>query len=294
MLTKLIIDKLERMNIVYEENPGNEWVKCQCINPEHNDTHPSAGINKESGIFHCFSCGHTEKFIKEDDDELDEEDLIWRSKYSNLSLVEDVEDEYLPNVTLPPKAYSIKEGWRGISATLIEELGVYYCNAGRFRGRYIFPMYYKGKAVGFDARIVDDTAQVITAKWIRPKGMNAQGIVYPYDIIKNMGNHLVITEGVMDAISYIEMGIPAIPSFGLSSPSALRIEQLIALNVEKVTIAFDNDERGVAGALRVLPYYAKWFEIVPHPLVKYITDSGEKDANDFLVNTKNNGLQKNL
>jgi len=283
MLEDLIVNKLKALHVEYEVVPNSDWVRCQCINPEHVDSHPSAGVNKDSGIFHCFSCGHTAKFITEDDDK-DAERLLWESKYSKLSVSADEEKVELKEVVLPPVAYKVKEAWRGVSAELLEELGVYYCNTGRYKGRYIFPMYLDGVPISFDARIVDDTANVKEAKWLRPKGVDIQNVTYPYDKLAEMGgDHIVVTEGVMDAVSYIQMGIPAIPSFSVAGPKQRRIEDLIRLGYEYVTIAFDNDDAGVEGTVRVLPDYAKWFQVKSHPMVDLIRASGEKDANDFLV-----------
>jgi len=283
-MEELIVQKLQKLKVTYEVTPGNDWIKCQCINPEHHDSHPSAGVNIHSGIFNCFSCGHTERFITADDD-VSAEDILWQTKYNNLAVTttDDIVQEHT-EIVLPPVAYKLHETWRGIDKELLEELGVYYCNQGRYRGRYVFPIYYRGKAISFDARVVDDTAKVIDAKWIRPKGIDLSNITYPYDKLKDMGGtHIVITEGVMDAISYIQMGVMAIPSFGLGDPGQARIEDLIRLGIEDVTIAFDNDEAGIEGTLRVLPRYTEWFNIKSHPMVSLIKLQGYKDANDFLV-----------
>jgi len=292
--TELIKKKLDRLHIDYVDNPLSDWIKCRCINPEHHDTHPSAGINKHSAIFNCFSCGHSEKFITEDDTAgVDEEELLWQMRYSNI-LTEDAEDiADFTKVNLPPIDYYVSTDWRGISSKLLQELGVYYCSRGRFRGRYIFPIYYRGAPVGFDARIVDDTARAKEAKWLRPKLMPATSIVYRYDQLKEQQvKHVVLTEGIMDAVSYIQMGVPSIPSFGVSPPTIRRIEDLISIGVEDITIAFDNDKAGQLGMVSVLPYYSQWFNIVAHPMVTLVRNSPYKDANEFLEGVKSKGLAK--
>lgn len=290
----LICDKLTKMNVEWELVAGSAWVKCQCVNPEHIDEHPSAGINVESAIFNCFSCGHTEKFISSDDTEdMDDEDLLWEAKYSALANTVEEAEIYLQWMTLPPVGTYIDTAWRGVSQELLKSLSVYYCDHGLYKGRYVFPMYHNGVSVGFDARVCDSTAINTKAKWIRPKGMKAASIVYPEGIIRCMGSsHIVITEGVMDAVSYLEMKVPAMASFGISPPSDLRIETMIALGIESVTLAFDNDDAGIAGMLKVLPYYSKWFDIVDHPMVAMVRNSGYKDANEFLVGVRENGVKE--
>ena len=290
---ELILAKLNRLKVPYEVVPGSQWIKCVCPNPDHNDSNPSAGVNIESGIVHCFSCGYGAKFVElHDTEDLDEEEQLWRARYSQLTAPSEDEDVIWQPMTLPPKSSEINSPWRHIAVELLNELGVYYCGKGKYQGRYVFPMYKDNLCVGFDARIVDDTAKMTKAKWIRPAGMHATSIVYPKGKLMEMHKgHIVIAEGVMDAVSYIQMGVPAMPSFGISPPSMDRINQMIAMGIESVTLAFDNDEAGAAGMVKVLPYYSKWFDIVPHPMVTMIRSSGQKDANDFLVDLKENGLK---
>jgi len=294
MLKALIIDKLTRLGEKFEVN--GDWVKCKCQHPGQNHSHDtlSAGINIDTGIHSCFKdTSHNFPFVTLDDtSDESEEDMIWRAKYANLH--EDEPDEVLwESMTQPPMGHPVQEDWRGISKDLLQELGVYYCNRGRYQGRYIFGMWKDGTSVGFDSRMVDATAKAQQAKWLRPKGMKSASILYPAGKIQDMGStHLVITEGVMDAVSYIQMGIAAIPAFGVAPPSPARIEQMLALGVMEVTIAYDNDEAGRAGALNVLPHYSKWFDIVDHPMVAMVRNSSYKDVNEFLVGIKANGLEK--
>lgn len=50
------VENLLRENGIRYESSGNNLVTL-CLNPSHNDHHPSMRINKENGLFHCFSCG---------------------------------------------------------------------------------------------------------------------------------------------------------------------------------------------------------------------------------------------
>ncbi len=305
-LRDLIVDKLQRINSFYEEVPGSDWIKCKCTNPEHIDSHPSAGVNTESGILHCFSCQHNEMFIKPEESTEDEADIVWKAKYQNFkkqakddsysdfdSIVETQMDRN-KDLFLPPVAKMLDEEWRGISVDVLEDSQAYFCNKGKYRGRYVFPFYQDGKQYGFDARIVDASANMTGAKWIRNRGAPVKDLVYPRDVlVKRFPNleHVVVVEGVADALSYIQMGVPAIASFGLTPPSNRRIEELIRLGVTKITLGFDNDAAGIAGMVKVLPIYAEWFEIVAHPMVTMLNNSEYNDANDMLVGIKTNGVK---
>lgn len=50
------VENLLRENGIRYESSGNNLVTL-CLNPSHNDHHPSLRINKENGLFHCFACG---------------------------------------------------------------------------------------------------------------------------------------------------------------------------------------------------------------------------------------------
>jgi DNA primase len=291
MFKEKIIAKLKALNQDYEVI-GKE-IKTLCLNPSHKDTNPSFFINTESGASHCFSCGYSinpsKLFDMEDDDV---EELLRSAKYNNLlSQYTKYTESQKQEFTLPPEKYRIDRNWRGVSQSLLERLGVYYCAQGRYAGRLVFPILGKDNELqGVDARIVNEDIvpeNVKSAKWLRSKGMEAQSIVYPWGILSQFPRdtikHLVLTEGMMDAVSYLEIGVPAIPTFGMGAPSQKRIELLLELGVETITIGYDNDLKGQEGALRVYPDYRKWFNVKGHWAVALVRKNGFKDANEALV-----------
>lgn len=270
---------------------GNE-IRTTCMNPDHNDNNPSYFININTGVSHCFSCNyspHPAKLI--DADEADIEELLRNAKYSYLeSQLKDESETEKVSFTLPPKAYDIDRDWRGVSKDLLLKLGVYYCDTGRYAGRLIFPIYKDDLLLGFDARIVNPSIvpdSLKDVKWLRPKGMETQKIVYPYNLLKTMDcNWVVITEGVMDAVSYLELGIPAIPSFGVSEPHPDRITQLLSLGVSTIGLGLDNDEAGQKASLNLYKHYIKWFNIKNHIITSQVRKVGVKDCNEYLTKIK--------
>lgn len=300
MLKDIIIAKLKELNYPYEV--VGQDIKTKCLNPAHIDTNPSFYININDGRNHCFSCGFKtspSKLFNLDDENVAE--LLREAKYNTLLEAYSIKEESLQKeFTLPPKKYSIDRNWRGVSQSLLSRLDAYYCDKGRYAGRLVFPIYGENdELLGVDARVVNEDIvpdSVKHAKWLRSKDMDAQGIVYPLGILKSFPaskrKHIIITEGLMDAISYIEIGIPAIPTFGMGAPSTKRIETLLSLGVETITIGYDNDVKGQEGSLRVYPYYKKWFEIKGHWATAKVRNGGFKDANEalqagaFKINTK--------
>lgn len=284
MYKDIILQKLTEMRKAPEIR-GDEVISL-CLNPNHKSNKKLYSTNITHAYGKCWSCGYANspKFFLED---VEDDDKLWDAKYNSLIQKQESEERSSITHVLPPVDLYLDKPWRGISTALLQKVGAYYSSMGKYKGRNIFPIYKDDVLLGFDARIVDSTAMFPEIKWIRPAGMIVQDIVYPHSIIaEQRPDHIVIVEGLMDALSYIQMGVIAIPSFGLSSPSMVRITELIRLGVEKVTLALDNDERGQAAILRFIQAYGEWFDIVPHDLVNLVRLSGEKDANDFLIKYK--------
>lgn len=283
----IIVNKIKALN--QEFTISGDELRTLCLNPEHNDSKPSYFINLKDGKNHCFSCNyalHPSKLIG-DTEGVDVDELLRNAQYSYIDEVlkgKEQNEEY--SFTLPPKAYDIDKDWRGVSQHVLKELGVYYCDTGRFAGRLVFPIYQNGILQGFDARIVNPKIVpelLQDVKWLRPKGMQVQKITYPYDYLKGLNcSHLIVCEGVADCISYLEMSIPAIPSFGVSPPDTERITSLLELGVTTIGLAYDNDEAGRKASMKVYKHYVEWFKVQNHPMTYKIYKSGVKDCNDYL------------
>ena len=288
----LIINKVKALNQSYTIS-GDE-LRTLCINPEHNDSKPSYFINLKDGKNHCFSCGYAikpSKLIGDSvEDGIDVEEVLRDAQYSYLEEMLSTKEQEDKVFTLPPKAYDIDKDWRGVSKELLQALGVYYCDTGRFAGRLVFPIYQDDELKGFDARIVNPSIVpelLQDVKWLRPKGMEVQKLCYPFDYLKDLDcTHLVICEGVADCISYLELGVPAIPSFGVSPPETERITALLKLGVSTIGLAYDNDEAGRKASLKVYKDYVQWFKVKNHPLTYKVFKTGVKDCNDYLKLTK--------
>ena len=50
------IELLLQQNGISYINKGKS-LQVKCLNPSHEDKHPSMNIDSETGVFHCFSCG---------------------------------------------------------------------------------------------------------------------------------------------------------------------------------------------------------------------------------------------
>lgn len=291
MYKEQIITLLDSLGQYYQIK-GNEIV-TKCLNPEHQDRNPSYSINYITGQTYCFSCGFKDPVPKLLGIPQDE-DTLRTSKYLALSRQwEEDEVSQVYEITLPPVDFYIDESIRGISREILKDLGVYYCSHGRYKGRLVFPIRDAyGNLLGFDARIHTEDVVLPNAKYLRPTSMRTKDCLYPLDYLyKNSGtldmSRIVLVEGVFDALSYIQMGVPALANFGLSTPSPEKIGRLISLGCDELCLGLDKDTAGIASTATLKEAWSPHVKIGHiHPLTKQIYVSGHKDANDFLQNLK--------
>ena len=56
-------DFVESEYDLMRESSGNNWVKTNCLMPNHTDSSPSFGINTEKNYYNCFGCNATGNII---------------------------------------------------------------------------------------------------------------------------------------------------------------------------------------------------------------------------------------
>ena len=294
MYKELIAQKLNSMGIPFTIS-GREF-KLPCLNPQHQDKNPSYFINMDTCQTYCFSCKYSKSFKTYLEGELDpeyERTSLYlealRSLEEEVKPKEDVEVFLPPNSGLPLPA----EGIRGISYDLLTTMEVYYCTLGRYRGRLIFPIYdsFK-KLLGFDARVyvLPNTEPISPmnpqAKYLRPSYVKTKDILYG---LSNIGftDYVVITEGVFDALSWMELGVPAVCNFGLGAPSTTKVGSLLAVGTTEIMNGFDPDPSGLQGWQDIKEEWRKFLRIKsPDEAMKKFYASGFKDINDYLMNIK--------
>ena len=292
-----IKSKLDSLGVRWTQR-GDE-ITCRCLNPEHKDTNPSFSINAESGLFNCFACGYSGSIQKLLDITEDEEAVRYRLYKEALTALADTQTEAVGDIGksadfLPPRSvYEVPHMLRGIPKHIYDELDIYWCDTGKYRGRLIFPLLESdGAVLGFDARVWQhpDAPPVepyaASAKYLRPSWMKTKDLVYGIDyIINHMGgtNTVLVCEGVYAAISYLAMGIPAVANFGLSAPSTIKIGMIMSTGATSIINAFDYDTAGIDGWAKVRDQWAKYFTIEPPlEIQQRMFKAGYTDINDFI------------
>ncbi|MEJ8555422.1 DNA primase [Tepidibacter sp. Z1-5] len=126
----------------------------------------------------------------------------------------------------------------------------------RFKNRVMFPIFdQSGKVIAFGGRVLDDSLPKYlnsSETILFNKRKNLYGLNFAKKNIKN--DTLIIVEGYMDVISLFQYGIKNVVA---SLGTALTIEQakLIKKYVNKVIVAYDNDEAGINATLKAVEIF---------------------------------------
>lgn len=205
-----------------------------CMNPDHEDRHPSMCYDSRASRVHCFSCGASYDIF----------DLVGidyglsgiREQYEkvcDLFGLEPVSLEYRKE-TMPgqnpstgepedrsPLLHEMKRQAseelayflsRGISRESCEKYGLF-----QWEGRAVFPVWEGGKCTGWCARAVDRALQ--------PRYKNSTGALglWNGDLLRSDGDgqFLFVTEGIVDAVLLEQSGKRAVALCGSQNTGKL-------------------------------------------------------------------------
>jgi len=288
-MKNLIIKKLKEMNKPIEQT-GDIWFRTTCLNPKHKDTKPSFHINLVTGIGACWSCGYkvTKDFwikgIIEDNEEIERELKINELERKFLQKEEPQKET---KIILPPHSEEVPYNYRGI--TLWKEVGAYICRKGKYKDRLIMPIYYDDKVKAFETRALFDTPN----KYMHSKGFSSKELIYPYNLLKESGsNYVVLVEGILDALSGWELGIPTITNWGVANNfNTNKIKELLKLGIDTIYLAFDKDQAGILAQEKILKdkLLNKYFEVkrgIELQKLEVFYTTPCKDLNEFLIKVK--------
>ena len=187
---------------------GSE-VKVLC--PFHDDHRPTASINTEKSLFHCFACsvGYNEaQFISK---------INGISLRDALKLVEKNNDNDIDFMLVEKanlwsnNAFIQQVEALGISRKTINDLNLGMVRDDQNRMYLAIPVYYDGVLV--DVRRYNLLKIPGVAKMYALKGAE-NGFVFPYDLWKEDERTTYIFEGEKDTILARELGLNAITLTG--------------------------------------------------------------------------------
>ena len=220
-----------------------------CLNPAHQDAHPSMGYNEKNQTVHCFACGATYDVFDLVGQEENLTDFPSKMKAVNRRYSG---GEVIRVTAKPAQAFPYKERagrpdpyftGRGLSDEIVQRFGLVVEN-----GYAVLPVFVDGVCRSVCRRAIDPDAE--------PRYQNSRGAMQLWNSVameRAAGKALFVTEGIFDALSLEELGFPAVALCGAANTGRL-LQALDAREAkpERVILAGDADAagQGMNGKLR--------------------------------------------
>jgi DNA primase len=178
--------------------------------------------------------------------------------------------------------------YRKLSEDFLQSIDAFKCSRGRFADRIIFPFYnMDNELVGYTGRYVGNSTDKSIPKYLHATGIQPSDHILFGKFIKDMiidTSTLIVTEGSHDAYHLLQLGIAATPSLGFRTPSDSWVIEAIKLGVDRVILAWDNDNAGIEKMMGIKQsLFNKWEEKIPTTLgifdsrTKWLYKSNFKD-----------------
>ena len=294
MIKEKLINFLQENDLPFIERENK--VSHACINPDHDDSSPSAFTNLLEGeeFNHCSSCGFSlnTKQLHDFFEVGFDESIFFMNKLKKL--LEPETDEVLARdlkgnkvvtnkVYLPAKYRDFCQDYRSVSGNLFSKIKAYYVEPEQYYGkRIIVPMYdYKNNLKSFEAI---STSKKVQPKVLRPKGNNDDY----FGLEEYLGleefeikepDTVYIAEGFFSALSFWELHYQGLCNFGVGSIEN-KLEVLYKKGIKKIILCGDNDEVGRKFNREMYFLLRDSFEV---SFFKYKWEDKDKcDSNDLL------------
>lgn len=214
-----------------------------CLNPAHQDAHPSMGYNEKNQTVHCFACGATYDIFDLVGQEENLTDFPSKMKAVNRRYGG---GEVIRVTAKPTQAFPYKERagrpdpyftGRGLSDETVRRFGLVVEN-----GYAVLPVFAEGVCRSVCRRAIDPA--------VEPRYKNSRGAMQIWNsaaMERAAGKALFVTEGIFDALSLEELGFPAVALCGAANTGKLvqKIDEYVPVAwPEKMILAGDADAAG--------------------------------------------------
>lgn len=235
------------IEVPYGRKSGNVKLHCpQCSGQRHDKRDKSLSVDLSTGMFNCHYCGFSGCAAEPDDAE--KRQWMRRQPWYNNAPIRRAKPQYKRPAPRPETPLSQKAlGWfagRGISAETLRKMRVtegmeWMPQKGGLANTVQFNYYLDGELVNTKFRTGDKCFKMVR---------DARLIPYNIDAIKGC-KECVITEGEMDALTFVECGVPNVISVPNGANANLDyLDDFIEGyfdDKETVFIASDTDTKGV-------------------------------------------------
>ncbi len=267
----------------------------RCINPEHEDRHPSMSYDSKRNKVHCFACGVTYDLfdcISILEGLVDMKDVfnfannVFLNK-EKRSPGKEKKNFSISNLTMTKEGYDYLNS-RGISNEVCDRFNLVYC-PDFFYGFRPFDAHWKAVIIPtgdstFTVRNIDATEKSQRIRKVGGSPLYNSSVLYN----KSKDTPVFITEGEIDALSFYEANAEAMALGSTANTKAFLelVQQKKPLRT--LILCLDNDEMG-----------KKSQKIIADELLKSdisfveINVAGDfKDINEALVNDRNSFIAK--
>ena len=238
---------LQNRGIKYSYSGGDLLVRC--LNPDHEDKHPSMRIDKFSGKYNCFSCGYSGNIYKLFD-------IHWNLlDVRVINLLDKIRKINKPKLHIPLGAEKVEEEYRDISVETLQHFEAFTMPGDKtWDGRIVFPI----KDINDDIRCFQGRFlySKLKPKYLtKPEGAELPLFPASPDIIEGS---IILVEGLFDMLRLYDNGLTnTVCAFGVSLTSKSdkhnvrlkkRFAQYKLQGINKIYIMFDGDKAGREGA----------------------------------------------
>lgn len=228
--------------------PKGKDLLVRCFNPEHDDSNPSMRIDRETGLYHCLSCGHKGNLLKD----FNQVSNKFLDKAKNLLYsIQELRSTKPMDFPVDADFNVANFGFRGLSEETLLKFKAFKSEK-EFPDRIVLPI--------FDASGMM-VAQV--GRYDYSKSQSAKYLMKPADVIPPLfpapqyctfnDSTMIMVEGVFDVVNLHDKGATnAVSSLGTKSLSYENVyEKLVpymVAGVTKIIIAYDGDMAGRVSA----------------------------------------------
>jgi len=232
------VEELLNSRQVYFMPKGGDCL-VSCLNPEHADRNPSMRIDRITGIFQCFSCGHKGNIFTH----FGETPNYLQVRRELLKkIIKEKRSESI-GLAFPQGSVPYTGDWRNIKPETYKKFEAFQHHDPDYIGRVVFPVRnISGRIAAFNGR---HTTGGTPKYMISPAG--AKMPLYP--VAEPIHGSIILVEGIFDMINLHDKGLDnAVCCFGTKNINEDKLRMLSIQGVESVDIFFDGDSAGQAAA----------------------------------------------
>lgn len=236
-----MIEQLNRARIPWELRRG--WVQVGCCFHQHSGRQKLLGFSGSGGMY-CWSCrrrGHWNHYasrmglegVGRNDPRLHDIEALLADHYA------DPAEPTQPQVVRPWD----DQPWRGLPGGFLRGVPSYRWFDDRSEApRILWPVYCGGRFYGCTAARLDNHTLPKTRNL---PGLDAAKVLWPLDHPVNRDTRsIVLVEGQFDALTLLNLDIPAVSVFGTGGWNPAKLRWLRLQGIERLILCFDGDPAG--------------------------------------------------